>query len=217
MDKEEAAAADGEAANGEGSSSAPKKRRNKKSTKAKKAAVVNGEEPAPADAAAAAEGAAKPAKAPRKPRAPAGPKGPPSGEPSKTLLFAANLSYDVDDDSLKAAFEGLSVTSSHVVKRKYGAKRSKGFGFVEFASEEDQKKALEQWNGREVQGRPLSLRGEYAELVGTLHARHASDRLLFVPPPPTAVAIQGSKEQAEKEAKDEAEVVDETEAPSAAA
>ncbi|CAO1633394.1 unnamed protein product [Sympodiomycopsis kandeliae] len=150
----------------------------KKSTRkprAKKA--VNGEAAA---AAAAAEGG-RPARQPRQPR------GAPQGEPSKTLVFVANLSYDVDDASLKEAFEGLSVSTSHVVRRQFGARRSKGFGFVEFASEQEQQKALSDYNGKDWKGRPLSLK----------------------------VAIQGSKEQADKESKDEASAATTTQPPSA--
>lgn len=116
-----------------------------------------------------------------------GPKGAPEGEPSKTLVFVANLSYDVDDASLKEAFQGLNVATSHVVRRQFGAKRSKGYGFVEFASEQDQQKALSDYNGKEWLGRPLTLK----------------------------VAIQGSKEQADKESKDEATTATTTQAPSA--
>lgn len=90
----------------------------------------------------------------------AAPKGPPTGEPSKTLLFVANLPFSLDNDGLKAVFEGYSVVNAHVVVRKYGpvTGRSKGFGFVELSDEAEQKKVLEAFNGKEVDGREIQVK-----------------------------------------------------------
>ncbi|CAO1623164.1 unnamed protein product [Jaminaea pallidilutea] len=109
----------------------------------------------------------------RKPRAP---KGAPQGDPSPTLLFAANLSFDVDDDVLRSFFTTGGVKSAHVVRRRFGARKSKGFAFVDFESEQDRKKAMDELNGKELMGRAISLK----------------------------VAIQGSQEQQEAEAENEA-------------
>lgn len=109
------------------------------------------------------------APAPRAPRAPRAPKvpgavpvkrGPPTGEASKTSLFVANLPFSVDDDKLAACFAGLNLVSARVVIKKFGvgAGKSKGFGFVIFASEEDQKKALETVQGHEIEERKLELK-----------------------------------------------------------
>ncbi|CAG8434607.1 15081_t:CDS:2 [Funneliformis mosseae] len=64
-----------------------------------------------------------------------------TGEPSKTVVFVANLPFAINDDGLKDIFKDYNVASAHVVYRRGG--RSKGFGFVELADEEEQKKALE--------------------------------------------------------------------------
>lgn len=171
---EEEAAANG--VNGEPATATKTKKKNARKNKAKKA-VANGEADPLAPAAekaaatdavdgAAAEGATSPttAKKAKPARQPRVRKGPPAGEPSKTLIFIANLAFTIaDDEALKAVFEGLQVKSATVVKRKYGTKRSKGFGFVDFASEEDQQKALSQYQGKEVGGRALSLKGEYID------------------------------------------------------
>lgn len=86
--------------------------------------------------------------------------GPPEGEPSKTLLFVANLPFDVTEEQLKEFFSSYSVTSAHVIRRKFGAGagRSKGFGFVEFENEEAQLKALQETEGKELAGRPLHIK-----------------------------------------------------------
>jgi len=59
---------------------------------------------------------------------------------STSTLFVANLPYSLDDEGLAKIFAGLSVKNSHVIRRPNG--RSKGFGFVEFEHEDDQKKGL---------------------------------------------------------------------------
>jgi len=81
----------------------------------------------------------------------------PSDEvPSKTMLFVANLHYDLDDNGLFEAFKDIKIVSAHVVKDKNG--KSKGFGFVECADEEQQKAASVKIDGRLVQGRPISVK-----------------------------------------------------------
>ncbi|KNF06103.1 hypothetical protein PSTT_02823 [Puccinia striiformis] len=87
-------------------------------------------------------------------------KGPPEGEPSQTLLFVANLPFDVTDDKLKEFFSGYQVASAHVVCRRYGSSlgKSKGFGFVDFVNEENQLKALEETQGKELDGRALHVK-----------------------------------------------------------
>jgi len=52
----------------------------------------------------------------------------------------ANLPFALDDDGLSKLFKDLKITKAHVVKNRN--QRSKGFGFVEFANEADQKAAL---------------------------------------------------------------------------
>jgi len=74
---------------------------------------------------------------------------------STTTLFVANLPFSLDDRGLAEVFSGLSVKNSHVVRRPNG--RSKGFGFVEFNSEEDQKKGLA-FEKKNVDGRDLVIK-----------------------------------------------------------
>jgi len=74
---------------------------------------------------------------------------------STSTLFVANLPYSLDDEGLSKIFAGLSVKNSHVIRRPNG--RSKGFGFVEFEHEDDQKKGL---NGEKktAEGRELVIK-----------------------------------------------------------
>jgi len=87
----------------------------------------------------------KPAKpvdpdAPKRERVPR-PKRVPTGEPSKTTLFVANLPFSLDDEGLKAVFKGYNVKSAKVILRRASG-RSKGFGFVELEDESEQQKVL---------------------------------------------------------------------------
>jgi len=71
--------------------------------------------------------------------------------PSTTTLFVANLPYQfVDDELLKLL---PKATKAYVAKNYSG--RSKGFGFVEFANEEDQKAALAASDKLQASGRDL--------------------------------------------------------------
>ncbi|GAA5883581.1 hypothetical protein JCM3774_002851 [Rhodotorula dairenensis] len=89
-------------------------------------------------------------------------RGPPStGVESETLVFVGNLNFSVTNQLLKEAFEpACRVKSAVVVVRKFGqsAGRSKGFAFVDFESHEDQQRALNEFQGREVEGRPMSIK-----------------------------------------------------------
>lgn len=72
-------------------------------------------------------------------------------------LFIGSLAYATTDDSLKAFFEVVGeVTSARVVTdRETG--RSRGFGFVEFADEANNQKAVDQLNGKELDGRAINV------------------------------------------------------------
>ncbi|SGY20929.1 BQ5605_C016g08170 [Microbotryum silenes-dioicae] len=95
----------------------------------------------------------RPARTPRR-------RGPPEGSPSKTLLFFSNLSFSTTDESLKEALKDYDVVSAVVIKRPYGptAGRSKGFAFVDFKDEKSQQRALEEVQGRDIEGRNVSVK-----------------------------------------------------------
>lgn len=72
-------------------------------------------------------------------------------------LFIGSLAYATTDDSLKAFFETIGeVTSARVVTdRETG--RSRGFGFVEYADEANNQTAVDQLNGKELDGRAINV------------------------------------------------------------
>lgn len=72
-----------------------------------------------------------------------------------TNLFVGNLPYTMDSDKLGQVFaQAGQVVSAKVISDKYSG-RSRGFGFVEMASDAESKKAIEMFNGKDVDGRAL--------------------------------------------------------------
>lgn len=70
-------------------------------------------------------------------------------------LYIGSLSYDTTEDSLKDFFaEAGTVSSASIITDKISG-RSKGFGFVEMSSEEEADKAMEMFNGKELDGRTI--------------------------------------------------------------
>lgn len=70
-------------------------------------------------------------------------------------LYVGGLSYNTTDTGLKDAFsQAGEVVSATVITDKMSG-RSRGFGFVEMAAEEDAQKAIDMWNGKELDGRTL--------------------------------------------------------------
>jgi RNA recognition motif-containing protein len=73
-----------------------------------------------------------------------------------TKLYIGNLSSEVTNDELQQVFsnKGFLVTSVRVICDREGG-RSRGFGFVEFASQNDAERAIEELNGTDMKGRAL--------------------------------------------------------------
>lgn len=70
-------------------------------------------------------------------------------------LFIGSLAWTTTDDSLRDFFATVgTVTSANVIVDR-DTNRSKGFGFVEMSSDEEAKKAIEELNGKELDGRPI--------------------------------------------------------------
>jgi RNA recognition motif-containing protein len=106
---------------------------------------------------------------PKKKREPKQPRVPPAERVnSKTTLFVANLPFTIADDTLADVFKGYNVKSAHVV-RTYN-NRSRGYGFVEFESEADQLKAMNEKNGATLP----SLNGEPRAIAISISSSNGS-------------------------------------------
>ena len=70
-------------------------------------------------------------------------------------LFVGSLPYSTTSDQLRDIFAKIGqIVEANVVMDKMTG-RSRGFGFVEMATEEDAKKAVETLNGTEIDGRKI--------------------------------------------------------------
>ena len=72
-------------------------------------------------------------------------------------LYVGNLAYAVTDEDLNALFAQFgTVTSARVIKDRE-TDRSKGFGFVEMANDDEAQKAIDNLNNKEDHGRTLTV------------------------------------------------------------
>jgi RNA recognition motif-containing protein len=72
-------------------------------------------------------------------------------------LYVGNLSFDVADEELEAAFSEFGEIVSATVVRDRISGRSRGFGFVEYTDEESAEKAKAELNGKEIKGRAIRI------------------------------------------------------------
>ena len=72
-------------------------------------------------------------------------------------LFVGNLDYTVTSDELKSHFSQIGDIVDAVVITDRMSGRSRGFGFVEFAKDEDAKSAVEKLNGSDLKGRKINV------------------------------------------------------------
>ena len=74
-----------------------------------------------------------------------------------TKIYVGNLAFSTDSDALRALFtpHGEVISAQVVQDRDTG--RSRGFGFVEMPSAEDAQKAITATNGKNLDGRALTV------------------------------------------------------------
>src|SRR2546421_7047956 len=72
-------------------------------------------------------------------------------------LYVGNLSYSLGDSELQQIFEAHGAVQSAQVVMDRDTGRSKGFGFVEMGSDQEAQAAIAALNGKEVDGRSLTV------------------------------------------------------------
>ncbi len=72
-------------------------------------------------------------------------------------LYVGNLTYGVTDSALEAMFAAHGTVQSAQVIMDRETGRSKGFGFVEMGSDQEAQAAIQVLNGKEVDGRALTV------------------------------------------------------------
>ena len=70
-------------------------------------------------------------------------------------LYVGGLPYSVNEGQLKEMFaQAGNVANATVITDRYSG-QSKGFGFIEMATDEEANKAIEMLNGKEIEGRTI--------------------------------------------------------------
>ena len=72
-------------------------------------------------------------------------------------IFVGNLSFNTGEDELRQIFESYGQVDRVSIMTDRDTGRSRGFGFVEMASNEDGEKAIAALNGQQVGGRTLNV------------------------------------------------------------
>jgi len=98
-------------------------------------------------------------------------RGPPEdGIPSTTKVMVANLPYDLSEEKLKELFNDYEPVSAKIALRpiprfmvkklqaRNEPRKGRGFGFVTLGSEDLQKKAVEEMNGKQIEGREIAVK-----------------------------------------------------------
>ena len=72
-------------------------------------------------------------------------------------LYVGGVAYATSENGLSEAFSKAGEVASVAIIMDKMTGRSKGFGFVEMATEEGAAAAIEMWNGKELDGRKLTV------------------------------------------------------------
>jgi RNA recognition motif-containing protein len=72
-------------------------------------------------------------------------------------IYVGNLPFSVSDSDLQEVFQQYGTVESARVIKDRDTSRSKGFGFVEMASDQEAASAITQLNGAEYAGRPMTV------------------------------------------------------------
>ncbi len=72
-------------------------------------------------------------------------------------MYVSNLSFHTTDDDLKNLFSPFGEVSSSKIITDRESGRSRGFGFVEMPDDNSAQTAIQNLNGKDIQGRALSV------------------------------------------------------------
>lgn len=72
-------------------------------------------------------------------------------------IFVGNLSFNTNEDELRQLFESYGQVDRVSIMTDRDTGRSRGFGFVEMASNDDGEKAIAALNGSQIGGRTINV------------------------------------------------------------
>jgi len=80
-------------------------------------------------------------------------------EVTSPRLYVGNLSYDAKEDDLEAVFSGVGTVVEVEISFNSRTQRSKGFAFIEMASIDEARRAVEELHDKELMGRKMLVSG----------------------------------------------------------
>jgi len=72
-------------------------------------------------------------------------------------IYVGNIAFSMTEDDLRQAFEAYGEVSRATILKDKMTNRSRGFGFVEMPNQEEGQKAVQELNGKEMNGRALNV------------------------------------------------------------
>ena len=72
-------------------------------------------------------------------------------------LFIGGISFSTTEDSLRQAFEQAGTVESCSIITDRATGRSKGFGFVEYSTDEEATAGIAMWDGKELDSRTIKV------------------------------------------------------------
>ncbi len=72
-------------------------------------------------------------------------------------LYVGNMTYDTTDEQLRTMFTEAGAVSAVDVIKDRDTGTAKGFAFITMENQADAAKAISMFNGKEVNGRPLTV------------------------------------------------------------
>ncbi|MDO9615482.1 MAG: RNA-binding protein [Bacteroidota bacterium] len=82
-------------------------------------------------------------------------------------IFVGSLPFKIEESELQEIFEEYGEVTSVKIITDRATGRSKGFGFVEMTNEEEAKKAIEELNNAEIEGRTIVVNKAEEKKEGT--------------------------------------------------
>jgi RNA recognition motif-containing protein len=78
-------------------------------------------------------------------------------EVMEAKLYVGNLSYDITEDEIRTLFTQVGTVNEVALIKDRDTGSSKGFAFVTMSSQDEAKKAIEQFNGKSLGNRELTV------------------------------------------------------------
>ena len=75
----------------------------------------------------------------------------------KNKIYIGNLPFDIKEEDVESFFGEFGAIEDVAIIRDRETGRSKGFGFVTFANEDEAEKAIKETEGKDFHGRPIKV------------------------------------------------------------